>query len=933
MDGSATPIRVESYRKRWLLAVGISSYGDGQDLKNAAVDAAAVFLRLTQDFGFSGRLLAPPEDIAALSTQASEGGLARVVASGDGSRGSIEDTFDAFAHNMQPDDLVVVFFAGHATKDGAGYIWPRGAQFEAPSTLLMFEELFDHLDRLPCLHRVLILDCCFAGVVTKTGRAPTLDIPQDEASRPILLAPQTAVFAATSSWETTPDAYILPDASGGVLSRHSAFTAAFLDIMDTAAPGEALFPESIAAGLIARMATSVCVPHPNRPSLTPHSALFGEGRLAFVRDGLAINGPEAVAAAGAGPPYVAARFSPSGGRPPYAWKLKGEVAGVWQEGGVLWIDPAEFDAELQSIVVEVGDAAGLTAQCDVQIEPAGDAAGELALANPTLPACLSGQDYRAALELVGGRGASRIQAHGLPKGLRLSTSPLEISGQVALTPGDRARRTVRLDVEDETGRQWSRRYSLSLVDADAYCEVPALTVALGYTDTEARRAALAEIGGVDRSKLQPSSIVASPAFFIKRTPVTNAEWRRFIDTTGRDAAPPYWSKQDFDPTAFANRPVVDVTLDDVHAYCAWRDTRLPSAAEWEVAARGSDGRLFPWGDKAESDYCASINLYRLPDNVSIPVEDAWRFLTPVEQFPYAASPFGLLDMCGNAWERVRARAPEGSGVWRQTFRGGGLFSTPREWMTFEPSSSGERLQAGPDGTLQPNSERLAGPIGFRDVIELERARHAQGYVVVPGGRFSTPSGEAVSQGASIELARYAVSNAEFFEFTQATGAPRPPNWKSGAVPFADADEHLPIVGVPFQAAQAFVDWKTQTTGRQHFVMTRQIFHLAAHGGARRGAAIRRFPWGETFNPSLCNSVESGWGGVRTVDDLPEGRAASGAVNLIGNVWEWVGPNLIAGGGWRDTCADPAAWVRKRDGAGLDIGFRYFRRASPARRPS
>lgn len=929
MDGSATPIRVESYRKRWLLAVGISSYGEGQDLKNAAADAAAVYLRLTRDFGFSGRLLAPPEDIAALSMWLGEDDLARVAASGDGSRESIEDAFDAFAHDMQPDDLVVVFFAGHATKDGAGYIWPGGAQFEAPSTLLMFEELFDHLDRLPCLHRALVLDCCFAGIVTKAGRAPTLDTPQSEPSRQILLAPQTAVFAATSSWETTPDAYVLPDATGGVLSRHSAFTAAFLETLEAAAPGAALYPETIASGLIARMAKSVCVPHPKRPPLVPHSALFGEGRMAFVRDGIAIDGPELVAAAGVGAPYVAARFSPSGGRPPYVWDLKGTAAGVWLVGGALWLDPARYHAKPQTLVVEVRDAEGLTARCDVQIEPAGDRAGELALANPALPACLSGQHYRAPLELVGARGASRIRPHGLPKGLRLSTSPLGISGQVALTLEDRASRSVRLDVEDDAGQRWSRRYALSMVDADAYCEVPALTAMTGYVDTEARRAALAGIGGVDRTKLPLARIVALSAFFIKRTPVTNAEWRRFIDATGRAAAPPYWSNPAFDPSIFADRPIVDVTLDDVHAYCAWRGTRLPSAAEWEAAARGADGRLFPWGDTAESDHCASIGLYRLPGNKSIPVEDAWRFLTSVEQFPHAASPFGLLDMCGNAWERVRARAPDGAGVWRQTFRGGGLLSPPREWLTFEPSPFGELLESDSDGTLRPMSRRLAGPIGFRDVIEPERARLAQGYVVVPGGRFVAPDGEAVSQGASVELARYAVSNAEYFEFAQSSGAPRPPSWRPGPTPFEESDERLPVVGVTFEAAQAFVDWKTQATGRKHFVMTRQIFRLAAHGGVRRGVAQRPFPWGDTFNPSLCNSIESGWGGMRTVDDLPEGRAASGGVNLIGNIWEWVGPGLVAGGGWRDSCADPATWVRKRHGAGPDIGFRYFRRAAPA----
>lgn len=92
------------------------------------------------------------------------------------------------------------------------------------------------------------------------------------------------------------------------------------------------------------------------------------------------------------------------------------------------------------------------------------------------------------------------------------------------------------------------------------------------------------------------------------------------------------------PQGQDNFPVTNVTWDDAAAYCIWRGARLPTEAEWEFAARGREGLLYPWGNE--------------PNAVLVNSNDHFSGLTPVGQFPAAASPFGLLDMAGNAWEWV-----------------------------------------------------------------------------------------------------------------------------------------------------------------------------------------------------------------------------------------------------------------------------------------
>ena len=172
--------------------------------------------------------------------------------------------------------------------------------------------------------------------------------------------------------------------------------------------------------------------------------------------------------------------------------------------------------------------------------------------------------------------------------------------------------------------------------------------------------------------------VTTAAFAITRTPITNAQYAAFVAETGHrapDVRPDVWRSYGLihpyertrrhawrngrPPAGRADHPVVLVSHADVRAYAAWlsdrtgQTWRLPSETEWEKAARGVDGRRFPWGDAFTP---ARLNSH-----------DAGPFDTmPVGSFPDGASPFGLLDAAGQVFEWTATAA----GAGRYTVKGG-----------------------------------------------------------------------------------------------------------------------------------------------------------------------------------------------------------------------------------------------------------------------
>ncbi len=121
--------------------------------------------------------------------------------------------------------------------------------------------------------------------------------------------------------------------------------------------------------------------------------------------------------------------------------------------------------------------------------------------------------------------------------------------------------------------------------------------------------------------------------------VTVARYARFLAATNREP-PSYWETVKF--AEHGDRPVIGVSWDDADTFCQWAGKRLPTEAEWEKAARGTDERHYPWGNQKPTPNLAN---YALGARFSYS-----QVLMPVGKYDKARSPYGLFDMAGNVWE-------------------------------------------------------------------------------------------------------------------------------------------------------------------------------------------------------------------------------------------------------------------------------------------
>lgn len=141
---------------------------------------------------------------------------------------------------------------------------------------------------------------------------------------------------------------------------------------------------------------------------------------------------------------------------------------------------------------------------------------------------------------------------------------------------------------------------------------------------------------------RPKHQVWLPSFFMDLYEVTTEQYASFVAATHR-LVPWQWNMVDL--SQHGNRPVIGVDWADADAYCRWRGKRLPTEAEWEKSARGTDGRLYPWGNQLPTKERANFALGARFSYSQV--------LMPAQSYEFGKSAFGLYQMAGNVWEWVQ----------------------------------------------------------------------------------------------------------------------------------------------------------------------------------------------------------------------------------------------------------------------------------------
>jgi formylglycine-generating enzyme required for sulfatase activity len=194
------------------------------------------------------------------------------------------------------------------------------------------------------------------------------------------------------------------------------------------------------------------------------------------------------------------------------------------------------------------------------------------------------------------------------------------------------------------------------------------------------------------------------SFLIDKYPVTNAQYYEFLQSSGYRPADTtrylrHW-EYDIFRQGQERYPVVYVSYEDMKAYAKWAGKRLPTQAEWQLAAQGTDKRKWPWGNEFHGTLC----------------NNAFGKSTPVDAFAKGMSPYGVIDLVGNVWQMTND----------MYFNGSYYFTVIRGGSYYEPDSSWWYIQGGPQSLdktqimlqVSPGFDRNA-TVGFRCVKDID----------------------------------------------------------------------------------------------------------------------------------------------------------------------------------------------------------------------
>jgi formylglycine-generating enzyme required for sulfatase activity len=423
--------------------------------------------------------------------------------------------------------------------------------------------------------------------------------------------------------------------------------------------------------------------------------------------------------------------------------------------------------------------------------------------------------------------------------------------------------------------------------------------------------------GVGNPSEYPQHSVYLSGFWIDQTEVTNAMYEKCVEQGGcSEPGEP-------DLLILGEYPAVNVTYDQAFEYCQWAGKGLPTEAQWEKAARGTDARQYPWGNEFD---CAKGNF-------DVPGCDIHTSTAPVGSFSAGASPYGVLDMAGNVWEWVAdwydsystemtsdPAGPE-SGE-KVIFRGGSWKSSGDNARTAVRTAV---FLGHNDNTIGFRCATTNDPetlsIGNAGAIDTRVDAYGMTMVLIPTSTFTM--GSPVDEGGENEMPQHEVELTEYWidqtEVTNhmyrmcveegACSPPGDPGEDSPDVYFTDEEwsDH-PVNKVDWDQASTFCSW----AGKR--LPTEAEWELAA-----RGIDFQYYPWGydePDYSPLDLVNFE----GTTAVGSFPRGASPFGALDMAGNVSEWVadwydqyedgyqvnptGPTegverVIRGGSWRD----------------------------------
>ena len=455
-----------------------------------------------------------------------------------------------------------------------------------------------------------------------------------------------------------------------------------------------------------------------------------------------------------------------------------------------------------------------------------------------------------------------------------------------------------------------------LVTGSRFCLVRGGCLGIGYHESDIRNAELKKIMdstgfgsdiNIIRNNYPPGRVHVN-TYLMQKYEVTNREYEQFLKAT-QYLPPAHWSEMHA-PQNMGDHPVVKVSYEDAIAYCEWKTQLahdeglqiyydLPSEWEYEKAAKGNiecddtneadriSTPLFPWGDDFRDQ-----SLNHLGANIGE---------TSIVNRYGAKSNTEIRDW-GNVSELINGgKAAEGR-----------VFKSIRG-ASFRKHAMIYALTFGFRRTYVEKNDSF-DDVGFRCVIRPNLSSYPiQAMVPLGDDMFVDGSGnEHFIDG--FFMARFAVSNEEYASIM-------------GSINYKQSEKWHPVTNISLEDAKEFCKRKSEREGRMYRLPARVEWERAC-----RGLNQNKYPWGNKYSRYFCNSLESGWGRLINVWELPEGVSSDGIYNLCGNTFEWLEDGQALGGSWLSTCqgfgAPPydGSFYANDHGPHDDIGFRYVTNA-------